>query len=701
MEALEEGRSVVISGAAGTGKSTLMARILADLGGGFSVLRLRGAAAWSGKPFGGLFWLLSELPPEALANPVYVLQFVRRVLDEKAAGRRLVLAIENAEDLDVSTIAVLLQLCRAGHTLMLATVRDPSACPEEFIRWWAEGTVHREDLGTLQACETRTLLEGLCGGPVSSRLVVEVQERTRGNPMLATLFFQEQMEAGTAVLRRGTWVWTGTVSYAGALSERVETETRGLSPAERYAVDALALTGGLPLQVALRVTDAAAVERLEEMSLVAADPGTSGILRLKDPVLTGAAAALVPHGRAQEIRSRLAGAAAAGEAVAGTVGAPEETGARAAAREARDMARNGRWGEATAAAQTGLALLASGSGPHRGLLADLFCVFLRCGELRLAGHLLARTETGAHAVELPGGNDLCAGLVQVLGGRADRALEYLQRALAQLEESHSTDLIPLAHAAAAYACVLLGDPGAAQGYLAAPVTAPGPSASSTDVNAAPDRRGQDSAEGVTRFLLRLCSARGVPAEGNSGSEPGSEVEPALRLPVLAASALRGVPGAAGKLADGAAGCTGAAAAMYADLAAGLTDADRIRMLRAAKAAHSLGQYLLAHESAGRAVRLARGQGDRTALRAARRVENASFRMLLTANSVPDRLPDLSEFERGLALGAAAGESSSHLAARLHLSPRTVDWHLGRIFSKLRVSGRAELRECLEATSPEG
>ena len=179
------------------------------------------------------------------------------------------------------------------------------------------------------------------------------------------------------------------------------------------------------------------------------------------------------------------------------------------------------------------------------------------------------------------------------------------------------------------------------------------------------------------------------------------MEPALRLPVLAASALRGVPGAAGKLADGAAGCTGAAAAMYADLAAGLTDADRLRMLRAAEAAHSLGQYMLAHESAGRAVRLARGQGDRTALRAARRVENASFRMLLTANSVPDRLPGLSEFERGLALGAAAGESSSHLAARLHLSPRTVDWHLGRIFSKLRVSGRAELRECLEATSPEG
>ena len=75
-------------------------------------------------------------------------------------------------------------------------------------------------------------------------------------------------------------------------------------------------------------------------------------------------------------------------------------------------------------------------------------------------------------------------------------------------------------------------------------------------------------------------------------------------------------------------------------------------------------------------------------------------MLLAANSVPDPVPDLSEFERGLALGAAAGESSSHLAARLHLSPRTVDWHLGRIFSKLRVSGRAELRECLEAARPE-
>ncbi|MDK1328481.1 LuxR family transcriptional regulator [Arthrobacter sp. zg-Y1143] len=730
--------SVVISGADGTGKSTVMAHILGALGGEFSVLRLRGAAAWSGKPFGGLFWLLSELPPEALSNPVFVLQFVRGVLAEKAGGRRLVLAIENAEDLDVSTTAVLLQLCRAGYTLMLATVRDFSACPEEFVRWSADGSVHKEDLCPLPTAGTRTLLEDLSAGPVSSRLVAEVQQRTRGNPLLATLFFQEQVQAATVRRRRGTWVWTGAVSYAGALAERVETEIRGLSPAERYAVDVLAVSGGLPAPVILEVADPAAVERLEDMLLAAADSGPVRTLRLKDPLLAGAAAALVPHGRAKEIRSRVAAAEATCRIRGGPNAFPEEAAARNAVREAVELSRSGRWAEATEAARAGLDLLLEDSVRRRDLLSKLFCVFLRCGELRLAADVLARTEAGTEGVELPGGNDLCAGIVQVLGGRADKALDYLQRSLAQLEENRTQDIIPLASAAAAYACVLLDDAEAARAYLAAsqpPAEQQAAGAREPDLR---DTWQRDSAEGLAGALGRLCTVRGVPdgffgpesvdtgsveegsveegsveegsvEEGSVQDGSGETVntgstaaagQSALQLLVLAVSAFQGTAGAVEELRAAASACNGAAAAMYSDLAAGLADSDRLGVLRAARTAYSLGHYLLAHEAAGRAVRLARAHSDRTVLRTARRIENASFRMLLAANSVSDRLPELSDFERALAVGAAAGESSSDLAARLHLSPRTVDWHLGRIFSKLRVSGRAELRECLETERAE-
>ncbi|MCC9175213.1 helix-turn-helix transcriptional regulator [Arthrobacter sp. zg-Y179] len=708
LEALSEDRSVVVTGAAGTGKTTAMAGILAGLGDSYSVLQLRGAASWAGRPFAGLFWLLSELPPETLSDPVYVLQFLRRVLKDKAAGRRLVLAIENVEDMDEATVAVLLQLCRTGSALVLATVRDLSACTGEFVRWWSEGSVHREGLEPLHPGGTRVLLEGLAGATVSNRLVVQVQARSRGNPLLSAVFLQEQMDAGTVVRRRGTWVWTGSVSYSGALTERVEAETGGLSTAERFAADVLAVCGALPVLLLLQIADPPAVERLEQDLLVSS--GSAGTLRFKDPLLAETAAALVPPGRAADIRARLDAVRSRqhAEYTGNPPHAADIAAARAAVQEAGDLSRYGRWTEAGAAARAGLELAdrcGITGGQRRDLLSELFCVFLRCGELRHAADVLAQTDEAVEGMELRGGNDLCEGIVQVLGGRADRALDSLQRALAQFEEEGTGDLVPLAGTAAAYACVLLDDGDAARSYLSAAGRGTrqrrgGANASSTDTGA----RTSDWETALTRSFSGLCAVHGVTVpEDNAGfteaAASGAPQDLSMSMLVLAAAALHGRQGAAEELREAAAGCSGDSAQMYLELAEGLTARRPASLLRAAETAHSLGQYLTAYGAAGGAVRLAREQSDRARLRAARRIENASYRLLRAANSVADRLPELSDFERELALGAAAGKSSSQLAGGLHLSPRTVDWHLGRIFQKLRVSGRTELRECLESERP--
>jgi DNA-binding CsgD family transcriptional regulator len=52
-------------------------------------------------------------------------------------------------------------------------------------------------------------------------------------------------------------------------------------------------------------------------------------------------------------------------------------------------------------------------------------------------------------------------------------------------------------------------------------------------------------------------------------------------------------------------------------------------------------------------------------------------------------------EREVAMLAAAHTSSREIAMRLHLSVRTVDNHLGRVYAKLGVSSRAQLATLLE------
>jgi DNA-binding NarL/FixJ family response regulator len=79
-------------------------------------------------------------------------------------------------------------------------------------------------------------------------------------------------------------------------------------------------------------------------------------------------------------------------------------------------------------------------------------------------------------------------------------------------------------------------------------------------------------------------------------------------------------------------------------------------------------------------------------------ERAQRELLATGETVRKRtvatLDELTPQEVQVARLAGGGQTNPEIAAQLFLSPRTVEWHLRKVFGKLGVGSRRQLRAAL-------
>ena len=359
----------------------------------------------------------------------------------------------------------------------------------------------------------------------------------------------------------------------------------------------------------------------------------------------------------------------------------------------------GRLGQALAVADRGLAV--ARGHPQELPWGETQLDLVRCQVLLGAGRLAeakAIAEAGYQAAVADGSSERTGGwagfrgLVAKAEGRVATAEAWLQEAVALLDEQDPYRFMRWCLAELASVAALAGNQEAAVSWLDRADARAGDANRYFDPWVELDRAWVAAAAGELTRAVDLATRAADMARASTQSR----FEAAALYDVARLGAPAGVRQ---RLEELAGLLEGRLATLLASSAGALAAEDGPALDRVGAAFEDLGALLLAAEAKAAAAR-----AHRTAGRDARANASQERAAALAAACQGARTPGLAAAmpvsvltprEREVAMLAAAQASSRDIATRLHLSVRTVDNHLGRVYAKLGVSSRAQLATLLE------
>ena len=302
------GRGIVFGGAAGIGKSRLLREGLRALDADrLAIWTAAATAATSGLPLGSL---APTLPPDQPAGgtSVVLLRWAVEALDRQAAGRPLVVAIDNAHLLDPLSAALIYYLARSERATVLGTVRAGANAPESVRALWTDDLVDRIELDPLTMAETTSLLWAVLGGPVDTTSVERLWQLSQGNALLLRELVLAARAAGKIMERYGVLSLTGMPELAPSLTEVVDARIGLLTPEVRTVLELVALGEPIGLALLTKATDPTAVETAEERHLIrVVRDGRRTTVRLAQPLYGEIVRQRCPVTRVRRLFGTLAG----------------------------------------------------------------------------------------------------------------------------------------------------------------------------------------------------------------------------------------------------------------------------------------------------------------------------------------------------------------------------------------------------------
>ena len=257
----------VIAGPAGVGKTRLVAET-ADLARaqGCAVEWVRASRSARSIPLGA-FAALLPATDRRLPEGVELLARARHALAERAAGRRLVLCVDDGQLLDDASAALVHQLVAAGEAFAVVSVRQDEPGPDALRALWKDELCLLLELAELSRGEVQALLDAGLGGPIDGGSVNALWELTRGNALFLRELVRHGVDRGLLAQDGGIWRWRGEVRAGTRLAQLVDVRIEDAGASGRRVLELVAV--GAPLEVGLlEPGEPTALEALERRELV-------------------------------------------------------------------------------------------------------------------------------------------------------------------------------------------------------------------------------------------------------------------------------------------------------------------------------------------------------------------------------------------------------------------------------------------------
>ena len=279
----ERSRGVVVAGELGVGKSRLARAAINELEAEFASEWVAGTAASAQIPFGAVAHLVDD---DAIATPEDRLVVARSIasrLAERAGGRRLILAVDDAQWLDAGTATLVHQLLVAERVKVLLTLRADEPVPDTIVACWKDGWVERLEVQPLNALNVAEVVRSVVGHAVDPLTLQRFWSLSNGNALFLHELLLVALETGAYTVADGVWTWTGGATTSTRLRPILESRFSRLTPPGRAVLDALAVGEPLPLDTLIGLYGPDAVIDVEQCGLATVEERHDHV-RLAHPI---------------------------------------------------------------------------------------------------------------------------------------------------------------------------------------------------------------------------------------------------------------------------------------------------------------------------------------------------------------------------------------------------------------------------------